>query len=438
MKKIIAAALALGLMSAVNVYAGSASMQINAPASVEAGDVFDVEFDLTENTGFTSLDMIIEYDPSVVRAKGAGTVAADTLTYTDGNNMTQMFITENLLNTMTNIKPEANDANYAGKSNGSLSAAEIGMIKVSAFVSAADENMMLKKIYDKGTLCTVSFEAIASGNADIHVQNAKFATVEPIESWYADASANVSVGGAAVVQTEAAAETTTARQSSGSGSGSGSERTTKAQETVTEAATNAVTEAVTEATTSAPPAPLNAGFTDLGNHAWAVSYINDLAAKGVINGYSDGTFKPGSNVKRCDFVVMLTRALGLENNGTDNFTDVPAGAYYANAVAAAKAAGIVNGNGDGTFSPESFITRQDMMIMAKGAAEYKGVVINSNLAMLDNFADGSSVSAYAKESVSAMINAGIVNGTGNKIEPKGNTTRAQAAVIISKILDYIK
>ena len=135
---------------------------------------------------------------------------------------------------------------------------------------------------------------------------------------------------------------------------------------------------------------------------------------------------------------MLTRALGLENNGTDNFTDVPAGAYYANAVAAAKAAGIVNGNGDGTFSPESFITRQDMMIMAKGAAEYKGVVINSNLAMLDNFADGSSVSAYAKESVSAMINAGIVNGTGNKIEPKGNTTRAQAAVIISKILDYIK
>ena len=433
MKKIIAAVLTLGLMSAVNVYAGSAAMQINAPSSVKTGETFDVEIDLSENSGFTSLDMVVEYDPSVVRAKGAGSVAADTLCFVDGNNNTQMFITEALINTMTNIKPETGDQNYNGKSNGSLSASELGIIRLSAFVTAADENMMLKKIYGTGTICTISFEAVGSGSTDIKVNNAKFATIDPGESWYAGASANVSASGSSEAQTEKASETTTVRSSSGGGSGS--ERTTKAAETT---AAQTKEETTVEPTTqSVTTAPAKTSFNDLSNYAWAESYINDLAAKGVINGYSDGSFKPGNNVKRCDFVVMISRALDLKSDSTDNFSDVPAGAYYAEAVAAAKAAGIVNGNGDGTFAPDSYITRQDMMIMAKGAAEYKGVVLNSKLSVLDSFADSDSISAYAKDSVAAMVNAGIVNGTGKNIEPKGNTTRAQAAVIISKILEVI-
>ncbi|MBQ6555065.1 MAG: S-layer homology domain-containing protein [Firmicutes bacterium] len=437
MKKIIAAALAFGLMSAANVYAGSASMQINAPSSVQAGETFDVEIDLTENSGFTSMDMVVEYDPSVVKAKGAGSAASDTICFTDGNNIKQMFITESLINTMTNIKPESGDANYGGKSNGSLTAAELGSIRLSAFVTAADENMMLKKIYDTGTICTLKFEAVGSGSTDIKVNGVKFATIDPGESWYADASANVSVSGSSAVQTEAQTKAATARTSSGGGSGS--EKTTKAAETTTAAQTKEeTTEAATEATTeSVTAAPAKTSFNDISNYAWAVNYINDLAAKGVINGYSDGSFKPGNNVKRCDFVVMLARALNLVNNDEENFSDVSPNAYYADAVAAARAAGIVNGNGDGTFSPDSFITRQDMMIMAKGAAEYKGVSINSDQSVLAKFADNNAISAYAKDSVAAMVNAGIVNGTGNNIEPKGNTTRAQAAVIISKILEVI-
>lgn len=439
MKKIITAAAVLALMSAVNVYAGSTTTAVSAPSgALDVGDTFEVSVQVTENTGFTSFDAFVEYDPSVIRMEGAGDVAADTLVYSQNTNP-KMFISSEIINAMTSLVPERGDKDYKGKANGSSTAAEIGIVKLSSFVTAADENNMLKKQEGTGTLCTLKFKAVGKGSTTIKLSDTSFATISPSEKWTGDSSASVNVGGssaaaatASTVTTETVTETTTAASNSGSGSRNITTAETSEQ-TTAETSAQTVTETVTETTTEAAAAAVS--FNDLANYKWAAEYIGSLASKGIVNGYSDGSFKPGDNVKRCDFVVMLSRALGLENNGADNFSDVPADAYYADAVAAAKAAGIVNGNGDGTFAPASFITRQDMMLMAKGALEYKGIETEADLSVLDRFGDSASISAYAKEGVAAMVSAGVVSGTGSNVEPKGNTTRAQAAVIISKILE---
>jgi hypothetical protein len=79
-----------------------------------------------------------------------------------------------------------------------------------------------------------------------------------------------------------------------------------------------------------------------------------------------------------------------------------------------------------------------MMILAKKALEFvNGENISGDVSVLDKFADKDDISAYAEESLAAMVNAGYVSGTGDNIEPKANTTRAQAAVVMSKIYDKV-
>lgn len=244
--------------------------------------------------------------------------------------------------------------------------------------------------------------------------------------------------------TEATTETTTRNSSSDSSSSSDSNSnnsTNSSSTTTTEATTESTTTVVetsTETTTAQVSAP---AFTDLANYPWAESYINSLASAGIVNGYNDNTFRPGDNVKRADFIIMLLKAMGVDTTQavTDNFSDVRADKYYYNAVGIAKQLGIASGNNDGTFNPDNNITRQDMMILAKKAVEMQtGTTLTGDSSVLDQFADKANISAYAVDSLAAMVENNIVSGTGNNIQPKDNTTRAQAAVIISKVLDLMQ
>ncbi|MBR6400472.1 MAG: S-layer homology domain-containing protein [Firmicutes bacterium] len=439
MKKILAAALVMGLFSAVNVYAGSTELKVVVPSSVTQGETFDVDIDVVSNTGFTSFDGLIEYDPTVVRLTGPGESAADRLKYPVGE-YENFFLTNSFISSMVTQVPPESDSFYDGRANGKDTAAAIGAVKLANYVDSADSNNKLLRVEGTGTLCTLRFEAIGSGKTAIEVKNTLFSTVNPSDRWHSDASSSIEVA-ASENKTEATTAAASGRSGGGGGGSSSSkvssekttETTTAAAEEETQAVQTVEEETIEPTTAQAPAAP---AFSDLSGVSWAVPYINDLSAKGIVNGYSDGTFKPNANVKRCDFVVMLAKALDLPD-GTDNFSDVASGAYYAKAVSAAKAAKIVNGNTDGTFKPDSLITRQDMMVIAKGALEYAGLTVNTDESVLNGFTDSAQISAYAKPGASAMVNAGIVNGSNGKIDPKGNTTRAQAAVIISKICEQI-
>ncbi len=93
---------------------------------------------------------------------------------------------------------------------------------------------------------------------------------------------------------------------------------------------------------SDPSTPVEEGFVDLGNHAWAADAINELADQGIIKGTSATTFAPSFNITRADFSILLVRAFdfGIEE-GTEHFTDVNESDYFAKEVAVALEAGII-------------------------------------------------------------------------------------------------
>ena len=85
-----------------------------------------------------------------------------------------------------------------------------------------------------------------------------------------------------------------------------------------------------------PPAIL----TILTNYAWAVSSIDRLYELGVVTGTGGGRYSPQNSISRGDFMLMLDRAFDFADVSGTGFTDVPAGSYYATAIASAKALGI--------------------------------------------------------------------------------------------------
>ena len=177
-------------------------------------------------------------------------------------------------------------------------------------------------------------------------------------------------------------------------------------------------------------------FTDLSNHAWAADAINTLAADGIIKGTTASTYSPASNITRADFALLLVRAFKLSSDNAENFADVSANDYYATELAIARNTGIVNGIGDNKFAPRNTITRQDMMVIVYRALKSLSVGLgDSNEPQYDDF---TIVADYAREAVSALISASLVNGKNGRIAPTDYTTRAEVAVLIKRILDYTK
>ncbi len=175
-------------------------------------------------------------------------------------------------------------------------------------------------------------------------------------------------------------------------------------------------------------------FTDIDNHTWAADAINTLATDGIIRGTSETTFSPANNITRADFALLLVRAFELESDNAENFADVSASDYFASELAIARNTGIVGGIGENKYAPRNNITRQDMMVIVYRAMQK----LNVGFGIYDEpqHPDYSTVAPYAKEAVTALIGAGLVNGKNGHIAPMDYTTRAEVAVLIKRILDY--
>ena len=175
-------------------------------------------------------------------------------------------------------------------------------------------------------------------------------------------------------------------------------------------------------------------FSDVSSVPWATDAIINLSSKGIIKGYTDGTFKPSNSVTREEFVTMLVNALGLVDSGAEcSFNDVDSSAWYYKYVASAYSKGIVNGTPENNFVIGQNLTRQDMVTICMNAVSYT----NGCTPVREDteFADQAQISEYAKGAVSAFYRAGYINGVGdNMFQPLGVVTRAQAAVLINNII----
>lgn len=183
------------------------------------------------------------------------------------------------------------------------------------------------------------------------------------------------------------------------------------------------------------PAPV---FTDTIDH-WGKDNIDFVVFRGLLSGTTNTTFSPDTAVTRAMFITALGRLSGADVNGykTGNFTDVPAGSYYLPYVEWAVANEIVSGTGEGMFSPDSPITREDMAVMMQNYAKATGYKIPVAREKL-TFADDSDISSYAKDAVTAIQQAGIIVGRGNnRFAPKSNATRAEAATILRWFVELV-
>ncbi|MBQ8525885.1 MAG: S-layer homology domain-containing protein [Clostridia bacterium] len=177
---------------------------------------------------------------------------------------------------------------------------------------------------------------------------------------------------------------------------------------------------------------VQAVFSDIEGH-WAKTNIENMYTKGIINGFSDGTFKPEQNVTRAEFAKMLSVMLALDTSGDADFADVVPGSWYNGYVAAAAKAGIVKGS-EGNFNPELYITRQDAAVMLARVLTYRGISFGSTSA---GFNDEAKIADYALDSVNGMSGLGIITGYNGGFAPLDNTTRAQAAALLERVVNII-
>jgi len=182
-------------------------------------------------------------------------------------------------------------------------------------------------------------------------------------------------------------------------------------------------------------------FTDLANH-WSRDYVTKLANKLIVEGTGAGKFDPNRDVTRAEFAAMIVRALGLEASGNAPFSDVADSAWYAKAVAAAAEYGIVNGYSDGTFRPNNKISRQELAAMVVRAQKLAGkevVLSNAEIAsLLSGYKDAGKIGAWTRAELAAAIKAQIVQGrSSSTVAPTATATRAEAATMINRFLTNV-
>ncbi|RPK25854.1 S-layer homology domain-containing protein [Paenibacillus xylanexedens] len=188
------------------------------------------------------------------------------------------------------------------------------------------------------------------------------------------------------------------------------------------------------------PVTHTVNYQDTASH-WASAVIKELSAKWIISAPNGSFYRPNENITRAEFAELVARGLGLNGEPTaaSRFQDVRSGSVTSAYIGAAAEAGIITGNTDGTFKPDRPITREQMALMMVRAMNYGGKTVSlqsSAATTLSKFKDSNKI--QSKDSVAKAVQEGIIQGmTARTFEPQGNATRAQAAVMLKRVLDKL-
>lgn len=170
-------------------------------------------------------------------------------------------------------------------------------------------------------------------------------------------------------------------------------------------------------------------YGDTAGH-WAESSIERWSGHGIIQG-SNGLFDPNGQLTCAQLATILAKLLKLPAAKDAGFTDNTADAWYYDAINRCAAAGILNGNGDGTVTPDAPISRERAMVMLARALGIEPI----RKPDLTKYTDAAQVSAYAQGYVAALIEAGIVGGvTADELAPQNNITRAATVTILDRAI----
>lgn len=182
----------------------------------------------------------------------------------------------------------------------------------------------------------------------------------------------------------------------------------------------------------------NIHFSDVDSAHWAAKEVEVLAARGIVDGTGADLFAPKSILTREQFSKMLAGTLGLEpvSPAESSFGDVPSSKWSYSWVEAAAAAGIVEGD-HGLFKPEDALTREQMMAMLVRAVKDRLENNQTQGAELNRFKDQEMISEWALPFVRQAVALKLVEGNGELIQTRATTTRAEAAVVLYRLLEQL-
>lgn len=168
---------------------------------------------------------------------------------------------------------------------------------------------------------------------------------------------------------------------------------------------------------------------------YAKEAVQSLVDNGVIQGDANGNFNPLKTISRAEAATIFTKALELEADGSVDFKDVKAGAWYYDAIAAAVSNGIFEGVSATEFAPNKSLTRSEAAKILVDAFGLEGSE------SLSQFADASSVKPWAKSYLETAVANGIFTGSEANgklnLNPNASITRQDFAVVFSRTLDLV-
>lgn len=163
-------------------------------------------------------------------------------------------------------------------------------------------------------------------------------------------------------------------------------------------------------------------FQDLQGN-WAEEAALYCAEKGLMQGYN-GNFRPADHLSRAEMAAVIVRSLGLtEETDLTAYSDIDASSWYYSDMSKAVAAGIFQGSGD-KLNPGADITREEAFTVFARAYQ-----LEADLSVLERFRDSDQISAWARDSVSAMVRKGWIEGSDGALKPKSPISRGELAQI---------
>ena len=182
-------------------------------------------------------------------------------------------------------------------------------------------------------------------------------------------------------------------------------------------------------------------FVDVPQEAWYFNDVEYVTQRGYFSGTGSGEFSPEVPMTRAMFVTVLARLDGAALDGAAAFDDVPAGTWYAGAVAWAVENDIASGVGGGLFAPEKPVTREQMAAIMARYIEYyakkQNVTFEAQSAGV-GFTDAADISAFAAEAVGLCRGYGLISGLGDgRFAPKDDSTRAQVASVVHRLAQFL-
>ncbi|WMT40164.1 S-layer homology domain-containing protein [Paenibacillus sp. D2_2] len=170
---------------------------------------------------------------------------------------------------------------------------------------------------------------------------------------------------------------------------------------------------------------------------WATQDISSAVTKMIAFGDSADQFGTKRDITRAEVIAMIVRGLGLiqDQSSVAPYADVSLDSPYAEEIAAAKQAGLVQGRSADSFDPDAAITRQELAVMLANVMKYVGKGHTANTTLLAGFKDRQEIADYAQSSMALMVEQNIMRGvSATSLSPRTNVTKAQMAATVMRML----